>query len=116
MARRVEGVFRTQAQAGRVLQELKERGLDRDVSLVPQLGAGDPRTAGDLLQEAEGGTGSSLFSAGTAPTAAAADVQDPLAENWSRSPLRMTVRTSARQAPEVAQVLRQCGAEEVDIS
>lgn len=103
MARTVVGVFRSQAQAERALQELKARGLDRDVSLAPHR----PAAGAGSLPGWLGLQGEALAS-GPAP--------DPGPEDWSRAPFQMAVTTSARQAPEVAQLLRQFGAEEVDVS
>lgn len=105
MARTVEGVFRSQAQAQRTLYELRYRGLDRDVTLAPrgsavgQPGGGAP---GWLGPEAD------VLTSGPAPEAGP--------EDWFQAPFYMKVTVSARRAPEVAQLLRQYGAEEVDVT
>lgn len=104
MARTVEGIFRSQAQAEKALQELKQRGLDRSVSLAP---SGTGRTAPEGLEQ-------NVLPAGLAGGGGGAlGASRP---DWFQAPYRMQVTISASRAPEVAQVLRQSGAEEVDMT
>lgn len=105
MARTVEGVFRSQAQAEKALLELKARGLDRDVSLVPSRPGA---SASDAGAAAWPGPQGQALSAGSAPA--------PGLEDWFLAPFQMVVTTSARRAPEVAQLLRRYGAEGVDMT
>ncbi|GEM_PF-6259650 len=104
MARTVEGVFRSQAQAEKALQELKERGLDRDVALAPS-GTSEVRPEGlgqTVLPAGLSGGGGGALGMSRA--------------DWFQAPYHIQVTTSASRAPEVAQVLRRYGAEDVDMT
>ncbi|MHB9145928.1 MAG: hypothetical protein ACYC5Y_11405 [Symbiobacteriia bacterium] len=87
LAIRVEGVFRLPVQAAEAVRELREQGLSRSLTL-----------AAAVLPAVPSGY-AALFG-----------------DDWSNRPLRLTVTTSPHRAPEVARLLRQFGAEEVDLS
>lgn len=104
MAAKVEGVFRVAAQAEAALRELREQGLNRCVDLRP-----DSRPSRD-------DTGTDLVAAATVFPPVPSGYAALFGEDWANRPLRLTVRVSQSRAPEVARLLRQFGAEEVDLS